>query len=125
MRVMHVLLAAGMALPMSAGYGNAQESGRPSQGLAAAQRLCAQCHAIEKEQARSPNEAAPPFEWIAAVPGMTGIALTVALTTSHRTMPNIMLEADERADIIAYILSLRNCSIGAVLKRPNQSGAMR
>jgi mono/diheme cytochrome c family protein len=103
----HLMLAAAIALPMSVGNGKAQEIGRPSQGLASAQRLCAQCHAVEKEQARSPNEAAPPFGHIAAVPGMTAIALTVALTTSHRTMPNIMLEADERADIIAYILSLK------------------
>jgi mono/diheme cytochrome c family protein len=103
----HIVLAAAIALPMSAGDGNAQEVGRPIQGLASAQRLCAQCHAIEKEQARSPNEAAPPFAVIAAIPGMTAIALTVALNTSHRTMPNIMLEADERADIIAYILSLK------------------
>jgi mono/diheme cytochrome c family protein len=104
---MHVILASSMLLAMSACYGRAQEIGRPGQGLAVAERLCAQCHAIEKAQARSPNDAAPPFALIAAVPGMTSIALTVALTTSHRTMPNIMLKADERADIIAYILSLK------------------
>jgi hypothetical protein len=38
---------------------------------------------------------------------LTAIALTAALTTLHRTMPNMMLEPDERADIIAYILSLK------------------
>jgi hypothetical protein len=38
---------------------------------------------------------------------MTAIALSAALNTSHPTMPNIMLEAAERADIIAYILSLK------------------
>jgi hypothetical protein len=31
--------------------------------------------------------------------------LTVA--TSHRLMPNIMLEPEERRDVIAYILSLK------------------
>jgi mono/diheme cytochrome c family protein len=107
MRKTHVLWAASMLLAMSACYGKAQEIGRPGQGRAAAERLCAQCHAIEKAGGRSPNEAAPPFASIAAVPGMTSIALTVALTTSHRAMPNIMLEADDRADIIAYILSLK------------------
>jgi hypothetical protein len=44
---------------------------------------------------------------IAATPGMTSIALTAALLTSHRLMPNIMLEPDERRDVIAYILSLK------------------
>jgi hypothetical protein len=38
---------------------------------------------------------------------MTSIALSAALNTSHRSMPNIMLSPDERADIIAYILSLK------------------
>ena len=41
------------------------------------------------------------------MPGMTGIALSAMLNTSHRSMPNIMLEADEQANIIAYILSLK------------------
>jgi len=38
---------------------------------------------------------------------MTAIALSAGLNTSHRSMPNIMLERDEQADIIAYILSLK------------------
>jgi hypothetical protein len=38
---------------------------------------------------------------------MTSIALSAALNTSHRTMPNIILQADEQADVIAYILSLK------------------
>jgi mono/diheme cytochrome c family protein len=87
--------------------GEAQEIGQPSRGLALAQRLCAQCHAVEKAQLRSPNEDAPPFQMIASVPGMTAIALSAALNTSHRSMPNIMFERDERAVITAYILSLK------------------
>jgi hypothetical protein len=38
---------------------------------------------------------------------MTSIALSAALNTSHRTMPNIMLQPDEQADVIAYILTLK------------------
>jgi hypothetical protein len=38
---------------------------------------------------------------------MTSIALTAALQTSHATMPNVMLAAEEQADVIAYILSLK------------------
>jgi mono/diheme cytochrome c family protein len=33
--------------------------------------------------------------------------LTVALTTPHAGMPMFVLTADERANIIAYILSLK------------------
>jgi hypothetical protein len=42
-----------------------------------------------------------------AHPGMTTIALTPALPTLHRQMPNIVLQPDDRRDVIAYILSLK------------------
>ena len=96
-----------IVLSLAAGFGEAQEIGQPGRGLALAQRLCSQCHAVGKEQTQSPNENSPPFRVIASVPGMTSIALSATLNTSHRAMPNIMLEADEQADIIAYILSLK------------------
>jgi mono/diheme cytochrome c family protein len=98
-----VLLAAG-----SAGAG-AQEAGDARAGLSVAQNTCAACHAIEKEQARSPNPDAPTFATIAAVPGMTMTALLAALQTSHRerTMPNLILPPDETRNVIAYILSLK------------------
>jgi mono/diheme cytochrome c family protein len=105
MRRMHVW--AMIALALATVQGQAQEIGQPGRGLALAQRLCAQCHAVQKGQARSPNAGAPRFQVIAAVPGMTSIALSAALNSSHRAMPNILLEADQQADIIAYILSLK------------------
>ena len=100
-------LVATIALPLATAPGQAQDVAQPGRGLARAQQLCAQCHAVEKEQARSPNGNAPRFQAVAAVPGMTATALAVALNTSHRSMPNIMLAADEQADIIAYILTLK------------------
>jgi len=103
----HVLLAAAIALPISTGPAAAQEIGQPSRGLALAQRLCSECHAVEKLQARSPNPDAPRFAAVAATPGMTSIALSAALNTSHHSMPNILLQPDEQADIIAYVLTLR------------------
>jgi mono/diheme cytochrome c family protein len=102
-----MLLATVIAFAVAAGCVMAQEIGEPSRGLELVQRLCAQCHAVRKDQLQSPNQEAPRFQVIASVPGMTTIALSAALNTSHRTMPNIMLEADERAHIIAYILSLK------------------
>jgi mono/diheme cytochrome c family protein len=107
MHIKHVMLAAAVVLWMTTGQGEAQETGQASHGLALAQRLCAECHAIEKRYARSPNANAPRFQAIASTPGMTAIALTAALNTSHHSMPNIVLAADEQADIIAYILSLK------------------
>lgn len=38
---------------------------------------------------------------------MSAMALNVALLTSHRSMPNIIIDAQERADIIAFILTLK------------------
>ena len=107
MRAKHLMLAAVTALAMPTGHGEAQEIGQPSRGLILAQRLCAECHAVQKEYLRSPNANAPRFQAIASIPGMTATALSAALNTSHRSMPNIMLAADEQADLIAYILSLK------------------
>jgi hypothetical protein len=38
---------------------------------------------------------------------MTATALRVFLTSSHPKMPNLILTPEETADVIAYILSLR------------------
>jgi mono/diheme cytochrome c family protein len=87
--------------------GHAQGVGDPQGGLALAQRVCSECHAIRSGQVRSPNSRAPTFLELATTPGMTVIALTVALTTPHAGMPMFMLTAEQREDVIAYILSLR------------------
>jgi len=76
-------------------------------GLIVARQLCSECHAVERVQARSPNPASPPFETIANVPGMTGMALSAALQSPHRSMPNVMLDTDQLRSIVAYVLSLR------------------
>jgi hypothetical protein len=101
MRVKYAMVALAVVLSMTTGQGAAQEIGRASRGFALAQRLCAECHAIQKETARSPNANAARFQAIASTPGMTSIALSAALNTSHHSMPNIMLAADEQADITA------------------------
>lgn len=85
----------------------AQTVGAPQRGLGFARAACAGCHAVEREQFLSPDPRAPPFDAIANTRGMTGTALSVFLQTSHSTMPNLILEADEIANVAAYILSLR------------------
>jgi hypothetical protein len=44
---------------------------------------------------------------VATTPGMTTIALTVVLRTSHRAMPNIVLTDDDLRNVVAYILNLQ------------------
>jgi mono/diheme cytochrome c family protein len=85
----------------------AQTLGDRTQGRDLARQVCAECHAVGRSPGASPNPGAPPFEVIANLPGMTSIALTAALRTSHREMPNVMLKPDEMSNIIAYILSLK------------------
>ena len=55
----------------------------------------------------APNPNAPSFQKITDVPGMTAIALNVALQSPHKTMPNLMFEPDELRDLVAYILSIK------------------
>ena len=86
---------------------HAQEIGDTQDGLALAQQVCSECHAIRRGQARAPNTQSPTFSELATTPGMTVGALTVALTTPHAGMPMFMLTDDQRRDVIAYILSLR------------------
>jgi mono/diheme cytochrome c family protein len=85
----------------------AQEAGDWRKGRALAVQVCAACHGIDKSPA-SPNADAPAFAVVASTPGMSARALTVALQTSHRTMPNLMLGDGETRDVIAYILSLKS-----------------
>jgi mono/diheme cytochrome c family protein len=82
------------------------QEGNVRDGLAIAQETCSICHATRKGQP-SPNSSAPAFDAIANVPGMTAIALQASLQTSHRSMPNLILSADERRNVVAYILSLK------------------
>ena len=43
----------------------------------------------------------------ANVPGMSAMALHVALQSPHKTMPNVMFEPDELRNLIAYMLTLK------------------
>jgi len=98
------LIVAAATLWSAAGL--TQELGDAKRGSAVALETCASCHGVRQGE-KSTNPLAPKFSGIAEVNGMTAMALNVALVTSHRVMPNIKLEPQERADVIAYILSLK------------------
>jgi mono/diheme cytochrome c family protein len=90
-----------------AGRVQAQDVSELLKGAVISQQICAECHAVQKGQRQSPNAQAPKFETVATTPGMTAIALTAVLRTSHRSMPNIILADDELRNVVAYILSLK------------------
>jgi mono/diheme cytochrome c family protein len=85
----------------------AQDVGDPTKGMVIARQVCAECHAVERGQRQSSNAQAPAFDAIAKMPRMTSIALTVALRTSHRVMPNIVPSDDQLRNVVAYFLSLK------------------
>ena len=85
----------------------AQGTFEARQGRAFAQRVCSGCHGIVLG-ASSLAAGAPNFYAIARTPGMSSLALRVALETPHHSMPNLMLTADELSNITAYIMGLRS-----------------
>ncbi|MEQ1696518.1 MAG: cytochrome c [Hyphomicrobiaceae bacterium] len=85
---------------------SAQPTGDVERGRSIADRLCAECHAINVGEP-SPRLESPAFDKIAATPGMTELAIKVWLQTPHPTMPNLMLPTDDREDVAAYIASLK------------------
>lgn len=101
----HVMLVA--VLACAACPVGAQDMGDSSKGAVFAGLVCAECHAVQRGERRSPNPRAPAFEVVARTPGMTSIALTAALRTSHRTMPNLVLSDDETKNVVAYLLGLK------------------
>jgi mono/diheme cytochrome c family protein len=84
----------------------AQQIGNTTRGWKLAFGTCGDCHAIYNTGKY--GNRAPTFSAIANVKGMSAMALNVALLSAHRSMPNIMLNAQERADVIAFILTLKN-----------------
>ena len=77
-------------------------------GAAYANKVCAACHAVLPNEQLSPLPQAPTFQSVADTPGMTELALTVWLQSSHPTMPNIVLEPDDMRNVVAYIRSLES-----------------
>jgi mono/diheme cytochrome c family protein len=98
-----------ISIPVLVGLASSAEAqtGDPEAGAAYAKQVCAMCHAIDRTEL-SPEPTAPPFKDVANTPGMTATALAVWLTTSHPTMPNIILDPQELDNVIAFIVSLKN-----------------
>ena len=107
-RVEAILLAG--ALLATTFTANTQEGrGSSEAGGALARQVCSPCHAITPEQSVPRMlDIAPDFRTIANTSGMTATALHAFLRTPHPKMPNLILTPEQSADVIAYILSLRD-----------------
>ena len=100
-------LLVALALTIAGSSAGAQQLGDPAAGLAYADGVCAECHAVRKGQRVSPHERAPAFELVANSRGMTEMALRVWFQSPHPSMPNLRLTDKLADDLIAYIMSLK------------------
>ena len=81
----------------------------PTSQCSTGRAVCSPCHAVSAEQAAQRTIAiAPDFRTIANTPGMTATALRAFLHTPHPKMPNLILAPEQSADVIAFLLSLRD-----------------
>jgi mono/diheme cytochrome c family protein len=99
------VLAAAMLLAFASEA--AAQEGDVEAGAAYAKQVCAACHAVLPNEQISPLLQAPTFQSVANTRGMTELALTVWLQSSHPTMPNIVLKPDDLRNVVAYIRSLK------------------
>ncbi|MBL26968.1 MAG: cytochrome C [Rhodospirillaceae bacterium] len=81
-------------------------------GMAVAERLCAECHAVSPAVAESPHPKAPPFVVIAKrwPPEYLAEALAEGIVVAHdaaKPMPEFSLNHDEIDALIDYLQGLR------------------
>jgi mono/diheme cytochrome c family protein len=102
------LWAAGLMaalLPMA--LGEAQEVGSAAAGAVVVGEWCVQCHKVTEADARGGMAGAPVLSAVANRPEVTAIWLQAFFVTPHGRMPDIILSPDQKDDVTAYILSLK------------------
>ena len=103
----------GIFLAMAA---RAEGAGKPPigdswQGRRYAVQYCASCHDVRSRSSDTATEsAAPSFHAVANAKTTSAIGLNVFLVSPHRAMPNFIISAKDRRNVIAYILSLRHAA---------------
>lgn len=100
-------ILAALAALLAAGPALAEDRGNAERGLAYAKANCAECHDVRRNHFDSPWPESPAFQEIANADGMSRIALYAFLRTPHPTMPNLVIPADDIADLTAYLISIR------------------
>jgi mono/diheme cytochrome c family protein len=74
----------------------------PQNGGVLAQRWCAACHIVSKDQTRG-TDGVPSFAAIAGRATFSGEQLAFFLLNPHPVMPNMTLTRNEARDLAAYI----------------------
>jgi mono/diheme cytochrome c family protein len=87
--------------------GSQTGAGDPAVGRALAERWCAECHQVEPGNRHGKPGGPPAFQTVADDPAVTEISLRAFFQSQHATMPQVMPNPEQTADLIAYILKLR------------------
>jgi mono/diheme cytochrome c family protein len=95
--------------PPSRAAPTAAEAEAAAKGLTIAEKWCTDCHRVRPEQraVRRPEMGAPDFAAVAARPEANSAYLGRFMEVQHLPMPTFRLYSDEKADVVAYILSLK------------------
>lgn len=104
---MRATLAAVIVLTTFGGAGFAATIGDASNGKMLAERWCSSCHLVSPDQTSTTTEA-PPFATIAERPAEEIEKLDLLLQEPHPPMPQLNLTRSERANLLAYIASLKD-----------------
>lgn len=98
----HVLPMVAAWLLLSGGFAQALDVER---GRAITEQWCSVCHAETTTQTSQNMEA--PFEALVMRPGRDGTRLRALMDEDHFPMTTFRLFADEKDDVVAYLVSLR------------------
>jgi len=84
------------------------QSPAAQRGLTFVRVHCAQCHSIDKVS-ESPLAIAPPFRTLHEKFTVESLRrrLSEGIMTTHPTMPQFRLDADQVADVVAYLQTLQ------------------
>jgi cytochrome c len=101
-------IALGAFLSLASNPVLAQLSPAAQRGLTFVRVHCAQCHAIDKVS-ESPLAIAPPFRALHQKFPIESLRRRFAegIMTTHPTMPQFRLDADQTSDVLAYIQTLQ------------------
>jgi mono/diheme cytochrome c family protein len=105
-----VAAVAGLTGVMSPGFA-APVTPKPDieKGHALAERFCVTCHVVSRQASTSTIPAdVPSFPEIAKKPGQSMEALAGRIVIPHPPMPAIALSRQEIANVVAYIMTLKD-----------------
>lgn len=95
---------------LTGGAGPVTPRADPVKGRALAERACIACHVVSKQTTSTVAADVPSFSAIANKPGQSMESLAGRIVIPHPPMPAISLSREEIANVVAYIMTLRDRS---------------